>query len=57
MRQDTVEHLHFLQQLGKDLETHHSLYEGTVYDDRDCQKEVDAMMCHFPHPSSIVEGA
>ena len=37
-----------MDQLGKELEAHHSLYEGGVYDEQEWQKEADDVLSHRP---------
>ena len=37
-----------LEQLGKDLEAHHSLYKGGAYDDPEWQTETGAVLHPFP---------
>ena len=36
---------------GGELEVHHSLYEGVVYNMQEWQKEADEVLCHCPQPS------
>jgi hypothetical protein len=47
-----------LEQLGKDLEAHHSLYiEGGVYDKPVWKKETDTVLHRFPRASNITDAA
>ena len=46
-----------MEQLGAELEAHHSLYTGGVSDEQEWRKEADDVLCRFPHPSSMTEGA